>query len=64
VADISRVLQGLASQALFRAKLLVGEMQHDIEDVFAEACTPFPQLASDLDMRCSCRELEKSPVRA
>ncbi|MGH3152467.1 MAG: SWIM zinc finger family protein [Streptosporangiaceae bacterium] len=50
-----RVLQGLASQALFRAKLLAGEMPHEIEDVFAEAGTPlFPRLASDLDMRCSC----------
>ena len=50
-----RVLQGLAGQALFRAKLLAGEMPHEIEDVFAEAGTPlFPRLASDLDMRCSC----------
>jgi len=50
-----RVLEGLAGQALFRAKLLAGEMPHEIEDVFAEAGTPlFPRLASDLDMRCSC----------
>ncbi len=50
-----RVLAALASQALFRAKLLAGEMPHEIEDVFAEAGTPlFPRLASDLDMRCSC----------
>ena len=54
-AQWRRVLQGLASQALFRAKLLAGEMPHEIEDVFAEAGTPlFPRLASDLDMRCSC----------
>jgi uncharacterized Zn finger protein len=50
-----RVLQALAGQALFRAKLLAGEMPHEIEDVFAEAGTPlFPRHASDLDMRCSC----------
>jgi uncharacterized Zn finger protein len=50
-----RVLLALAGQALFRAKLLAGEMPHEIEDVFAEAGTPlFPRHASDLDMRCSC----------
>jgi uncharacterized Zn finger protein len=50
-----RVLQTLVGQALFRAKLLAGEMPHEIEDVFAEAGTPlFPRHASDLDMRCSC----------
>jgi uncharacterized Zn finger protein len=45
----------LASQALFRAKLLAGEMPHEIEEVFAECGTPlFPRSASDLDMHCSC----------
>jgi hypothetical protein len=49
------VFARLASQALFRAKLLAGEMPHEIEDVFAECGTPlFPQTAADLDMRCSC----------
>ena len=50
-----RVLQGLASQALFRAKLLAGEMPHEIEEVFADCGTPlFPRSAADLDMHCSC----------
>jgi uncharacterized Zn finger protein len=49
----------LASQALFRAKLLAGEMPHEIEAVFADCGTPlFPRLASDLDMRCSCPDWE------
>src|SRR5579863_7469105 len=50
-----RVQERLAGQALFRAKLLAGEMPHEIEDVFAECGTPlFPRSAADLDMRCSC----------
>jgi len=50
-----RVQERLASQALFRAKLLAGEMPHEIEDVFAECGTPlFPRSATDLDMRCTC----------
>ena len=45
--------------ALFRAKLLAGEMPHEIEEVFAGCGTPlFPRLASDLDMRCSCPDWE------
>jgi uncharacterized Zn finger protein len=58
-AQWRRVQQGLASQALFRAKLLAGEMPHEIEEVFAGCGTPlFPRLASDLDMRCSCPDWE------
>ena len=50
-----RVTERLASQALFRAKLLAGEMPHEIEDVFAECGTPlFPRSATDLDMHCGC----------
>ena len=50
-----RVQERLASQALFRAKLLAGEMPHEIEDVFAECGTPlFPRSDTDLDMHCSC----------
>jgi uncharacterized Zn finger protein len=50
-----RVQERLAARALFRAKLLAGEMPHEIEDVFAECGTPlFPRSAGDLDMRCSC----------
>jgi uncharacterized Zn finger protein len=50
-----RVEQALAGQALFRAKLLAGEMPAEIEDVFAACGTPlFPRSEHDLDMRCSC----------
>jgi uncharacterized Zn finger protein len=45
----------LASQALFRARLLAGEMPAEIEQIFADCGTPlFPRSAADLDMRCSC----------
>jgi uncharacterized Zn finger protein len=54
-AQWRRVLQQLAGQALFRAKLLAGEMPHEIEEVFAACGTPlFPRSAADLDMHCSC----------
>jgi len=51
-----RAVEGrLAGQALFRAKLLAGEMPAEIEEVFASCGTPlFPRSASDLDMHCSC----------
>lgn len=49
----------LASQALFRAKLLAGEMPAEIEQVFADCGTPlFPRSAADLDMHCSCPDWE------
>jgi uncharacterized Zn finger protein len=49
----------LAGAAIFRAKLLAGEMPAEIEEVFAECGTPlFPRSASDLDMRCSCPDWE------
>jgi uncharacterized Zn finger protein len=45
----------LAAQALFRARLLAGEMPAEIEQVFAEAGTPlFPASARDLTMDCNC----------
>jgi uncharacterized Zn finger protein len=45
----------LASQALFRARLLAGEMPGEIEEVFASCGTPlFPRSSADLEMRCSC----------
>ena len=55
-----RTVEGrLAGQALFRAKLLAGEMPREIEEVFADCGTPlFPHSAGDLDMRCSCPDWE------
>ncbi|GII54708.1 hypothetical protein Pth03_30970 [Planotetraspora thailandica] len=44
--------EALASRALYRAKLLAGEMPPEIEDVFGEYGLPlFPE---SLDMTCSC----------
>jgi uncharacterized Zn finger protein len=54
-AQWRRVQDRLASQALFRAKLLAGEMPAEIEAVFDDCGTPlFPRTAGDLDMRCGC----------
>jgi len=50
-----RVEQALAGQALFRAKLLAGEMPREIEQVFVDCGTPlFPRRAGDMEMSCSC----------
>ena len=49
----------LASQALYRAELLAGEMPREIEDVFAEAGHPaVPALARHLEMHCTCPDWE------
>jgi uncharacterized Zn finger protein len=51
-----RAVEGaLAARAVFRARLLAGEMPAEIEDVFADCGTPlFPRTARDLMMSCSC----------
>src|SRR3984957_4922049 len=49
----------LASQALFRARLLAGEMPAEIEQIFADCGTPlFPRSSRDLEMNCSCPDWE------
>lgn len=49
------VMQALAEQALFTAKLLAGEMPQDIEKVFEEVgLSLFPQKSADLITDCSC----------
>lgn len=49
----------LATQALFRARLLAGEMPQEIEQVFADCGTAlFPRSARDLTMNCSCPDWE------
>jgi uncharacterized Zn finger protein len=51
----SRVEQALAARAVFRARLLAGEMPAEIEEIFADCGTPlFPRSARDLLMTCSC----------
>jgi uncharacterized Zn finger protein len=58
-AQWRQVERRLAGQALFRAKLLAGEMPAEIEEVFADCGTPlFPRSAADLTMRCSCPDWE------
>lgn len=53
------VEEALAARAVFRARLLAGEMPAEIEDVFASCGTPlFPRTAKDLDMTCSCPDWE------
>jgi len=45
----------LAVQALFRARLLAGEMPPEIEQVFTDCGAPlFPGSAGDLGMECNC----------
>jgi uncharacterized Zn finger protein len=54
-AQWDEVESRLAAQALFRARLLAGEMPAEIEQVFADAGTPlFPASARDLAMNCNC----------
>jgi uncharacterized Zn finger protein len=49
----------LAGRAVFRARLLAGEMPAEIEQVFADCGTPlFPRSARDLEMTCSCPDWE------
>jgi uncharacterized Zn finger protein len=49
----------LAEQAIHSARLLAGEMPHDLEEVFAAAGAPlFPQKVQDLSMSCSCPDWE------
>ena len=54
-----RVEEALAARAIFRARLLAGEMPAEIEEVFADCGTPlFPKSARDLEMTCSCPDWE------
>jgi uncharacterized Zn finger protein len=54
-AQWDEVESRLAGQALFRARLLAGEMPQEIEQVFADCGTPlFPASSGDLRMSCNC----------
>ena len=51
----SRAIEAMGGQAIFAAKLLDGEMPHDIEDAFLSARVPlFPRSPNDLITECSC----------
>src|ERR1700730_13086795 len=53
--DWDRVTEAMASQAIFAAKLLAGEMPTEIEEAFdAVNVSLFPTVATDLDTDCSC----------
>lgn len=53
--DWSRVEEVMASRAVFLAKLLAGEMPHDIEQAFTDTrLTLFPSSIDDLSTDCSC----------
>ena len=54
-AQWEKAIETLASQALFAAKLLGGEMPHNIEDAFQSVgLSLFPAHRRDLGTRCSC----------
>lgn len=49
------VIDVMAAQAAFAAKLLAGEMPQNIEEAFVEAKTSlFPARQNDLETKCSC----------
>lgn len=53
--DWARVEEVMASRAVFLAKLLAGEMPHEIEEAFAESrLSLFPMSPGDLSSDCSC----------
>ena len=53
--DWDKVTEAMASQAIFAAKLLAGEMPADIEEAFdAVNVALFPTAETDLDTDCSC----------
>ena len=53
------VERALARRALFRARLLAGEMPPEIEEIFADCGTPlFPRSPRDLEMSCTCPDWE------
>lgn len=53
--DWDYVIESMSQQAIFSAKLLAGEMPHNIEEVFATAGKRlFPFSLSDVHSRCSC----------
>ena len=54
-AQWEKAIETLASQALFAAKLLGGEMPHNIEDAFQSVgLSLFPTHRRDLETDCSC----------
>src|SRR5947209_9077717 len=54
-AEWERVIDAMAAEALYAARLLSGEMPEQIEDVFAAAGSSlFPVARNDMRTSCSC----------
>ncbi|HYJ76495.1 MAG TPA: hypothetical protein VEV65_12890, partial [Kineosporiaceae bacterium] len=52
------VERALGEQALYRARLLAGELPGELEQLFAEVGAPlFPRESRELAMRCSCPDI-------
>jgi uncharacterized Zn finger protein len=61
--DWSRLEKALAAQALFAARLLAGEMPHEIEAAFATLdLSLFPAASAELQADCSCPD-EANPCK-
>ncbi|MGL5064025.1 MAG: SWIM zinc finger family protein [Microcoleus sp.] len=61
--DWDYVIENMSQRAVFSAKLLAGEMPHNIEDVFAAAGkTLFPLSLSEVRSRCTCPD-PKNPCK-
>jgi uncharacterized Zn finger protein len=59
-ADWERVIDAMASEALYAARLLSGEMPEQIEDVFAAVGTSlFPKEKGDMRTTCSCPDFRQ-----
>ncbi|MGO9751829.1 MAG: hypothetical protein ACLP8S_08535 [Solirubrobacteraceae bacterium] len=59
-----RVEKAMAARALPLAKLLAGEMPHDIEAVFASCkLTLFPRSSAELKASCTCPDSQHQPAR-
>ena len=57
-AEWDRVIDAMAAEALYAARLLSGEMPEQIEEVFAAAGTSlFPTDANDMRTKCSCPDV-------
>jgi uncharacterized Zn finger protein len=56
-AEWDRVIDAMAAEALYAARLLSGEMPEEIEEVFSDSavgCSMFPTDEHDLHTSCSC----------
>src|ERR1700716_1469925 len=57
-AEWERVIDAMASEALYAARLLSGEMPEQIEDVFASVGTSlFPAQKNDMRTTCTCPDV-------